>query len=350
MHSWLLLSGLEGHPTLGTDAGPALTLVNTPANRPIQHTTDPPLTFVKAKVARPAMIKVSGGVAAAKEIDMGYRTILVHLDNSRLAHSRVATAAALALQYDAHLVGLAPTGWVLMPAEAAPALGLAAYEAAAMGELRQQAQACVASFEEQVRRLGVASYETRIEEGFAESAMTLSARYCDLTIVSQTDPDTAPLGQSPLMPQDVLMQSGRPLLVLPYAGAWSVAPASRVLVGWNASREAARAMHDALPMLKKATNVEVVVFETPADVDLDHGQLPGADVGLWLARHGVAVNVKHVPAKMAAGEALLSYAADMNAELIVAGGYGHSRFREAVLGGVTRTLLRSSPVPVLMSH
>jgi len=282
---------------------------------------------------------------------MGYKTILVHLDASRLAQPRVAAAAALAMQFDAHLIGLAPTGWLLMPSEAVPGLGLAAYEAAAMRELQEQAQGCVASFEEQVRRLGVTSYEARIEEGFAEEALAaLSARYCDLTVVSQANPEEASLASSPGLPQEVLMQSGRPLLVLPFAGSYEVAPASRVLVGWNASREAARAMHDALPLLKKAAHVEVVVFETPEDLDLRHWQLPGADIGLWLARHGVTVNVRHVPAKVAAGEALLSHAADINAGLIVAGGYGHSRLREAVLGGVTRTLLRSSPVPVLMSH
>jgi len=103
-------------------------------------------------------------------------------------------------------------------------------------------------------------------------------------------------------------------------------------------------------MLKAATHVEVVVFEAPEDVGLQHSEVPGADIGLWLARHGVAVEVQYIPAQVAAGEALLSHAADISADLIVAGGYGHSRFREAVLGGVTRTLLRSSPVPVLLSH
>lgn len=280
---------------------------------------------------------------------MSYRSILVHLDRSRHTGARVAAAAALALQHDAHLIGLAPLGWVLMPSEATPALGLAAYQEAATRELREQAQLCVDSFEQQVARLGVTRHESRIEDGFAESAMARAARYCDLSVVTQVDPDES-TASAALLPQDVLLQSGRPLLVLPYAGERSVAPASRVLVGWNASREAARALHDALPLLKAASHVEVVVFETPEDAGLKHGQLPGADIGLWLARHGVAVEAKYIPAKVGAGEALLSHAADMSADLIVAGGYGHSRLREAVLGGVTRTLLESSPVPVLLSH
>lgn len=281
---------------------------------------------------------------------MGYRSILVHLSTDKLTNGRVATAAALALQYDAHLIGVAPTGWTQMPAMAMPGVDLVAYEATVIEEVRRQARLCAASFEEQVRRLGVTSYESRVEEGDVSGVMALAARYCDLTVVSQTDPDAAPLNSSLLIPQDVLLQSGRPLLVLPYAGTWSIAPAARILVGWNASREATRAIHDALPLMKKANSVEVVVFEPPADVDRAHGQLPGADIALWLARHGVTVNVKHVPVKVAAGEALLSHAADISADLIVTGGYGHSRLREAVLGGVTRTLLNSSPVPVLLSH
>jgi nucleotide-binding universal stress UspA family protein len=236
-----------------------------------------------------------------------------------------------------------------MPSEATPAFGLAAYQDAAMKELREQAQRCVDSFEQQVMRLGIVTCESRIEEGFAEGAVARAARYCDLTVLTQVDPDE-PASAAVLLPQDVLLQSGRPVLVLPYAGDWTLAPAARILVGWNASREAARAMHDALPLLKAASSVEVVVFATPEDVGLDHGQLPGADIGLWLARHGVAVEAKYIPAKVGAGEALLSHAADMSADLIVAGGYGHSRWREAVLGGVTRTLLGSSPIPVLLSH
>lgn len=281
---------------------------------------------------------------------MSFRSILVHLDNGRLAQARVAAAAALAVMHDAHLVGLAPTGWLLLPSELTPATGLAAYQAAAMSELREQARACVESFRAQVERLGVDSHESRIEEGYAGSAMSLAARYCDLTVVSQIDPGDASIVQSPQMPQDVLLASGRPVLVLPHAGESTIAPAGRVLVGWNASREAARAMRDALPLLKTATSVHVAVFEPPSDIESRHGDLPGADIGLWLARHGVTVDVQHIPVRIGAGEALLSHAADVGADLIVAGGYGHSRLRENVLGGVTRTLLRSAPVPVLLSH
>src|SRR5437899_1466488 len=96
--------------------------------------------------------------------------------------------------------------------------------------------------------------------------------------------------------------------------------------------------------------VQVLVFEAPQEVDPRHGDLPGADIGQWLARHGVRVEVARVATTVPVGEAMLSTAADLQADLIVIGGYRHSRFRETMLGGVTRTLLRSSPLPVLMSH
>lgn len=281
---------------------------------------------------------------------MGIRSVLVHLDNGRNARARVAAAAALALEYEAHLIGLAPVGWVAAPADIAGAYGLAAYQTAAMQELKQQAQACASAFRTQVEQMGVLSFEERVQAGYGADSMVLAARYCDLTVVTQADPNEPFSLQSQGIAQDVLMQSGRPLLVLPCHGEITVARVRRALLGWNGSREAARALHDALPLLKRAANVEVAVFTGPGDLASDHGDIPGADIGLWLARHGVRVNVRHVATGATAGEALLLHAGDIGADLIVAGGYGHSRFREAVLGGVTRTLLRGSPVPALLSH
>jgi len=280
---------------------------------------------------------------------MALRTILVHLDVRERAASRVAAAAALALQHEAHLVGVAPTGWVTMPVDVTGTLANEAFDAA-MSLLREQAAQAAQRFEAQASALGVSSYESRVEAADVASSMTLNARYCDLTVVTQVEPGQWVTTQSPLMPQDVLLHSGRPLLVLPYAGDSAMPPAGKALVGWDAGREAAVALKDALPLLQRMRSVEVAVFETPEDVDRRHGDLPGAAIATWLARHGVQVEVVHVPTRMSAGEALLSHAADVQAELIVVGGYGHSRFRETVLGGVTRTLLRSSPVPVLLSH
>lgn len=285
---------------------------------------------------------------------MDLKTLLVHLDDGRNAQARMATAAALAARFEAHLVGVAPTGWAQPVLEEAPllglGLGLVAYQDAALKALRERAEACARAFETQVGGPGQPTHEARVEVGEPADVLATAARYADLCVISQPHPDEPQTQASARIAEAVLLQSGRPLLVLPFAGECAIPSQARVLAAWNGSREAARALHDALPLLRDAASVEVVVFETPLDLEPRHGELPGADIGLWLARHGLNVKVSHVPVKVAAGEALLSHAADMGAQLIVAGGYGHSRLREAVLGGVTRTLMSSSPVPVLLSH
>jgi nucleotide-binding universal stress UspA family protein len=146
----------------------------------------------------------------------------------------------------------------------------------------------------------------------------------------------------------VVMGAGRPVLLIPYAGTFERCGES-VLISWNASREAARAVADALPLLKRAREVNIVSFN-PAEGG-DWGEIPGADIGLWLARHDVRVTVHQCRSKeIDIGNQLLSRAADFGSDLIVMGAYGHSRAYELMLGGVTRTLLRSMTVPVLMSH
>jgi len=281
---------------------------------------------------------------------MEIRSILVHLDLQEQTQGRVAAAAALARRHEAHLVGLAPTGWVMMPADYTGMLGAGEYLEATLGQLREQAEEAVQRFEAQVSAMGLTSYEGRVDTEDITASMTLASRYCDLTVVTQTEPSRWTAAQQAGMPESVLLHSGRPVLVLPYAGPSSLPPECRVLAAWDGGREAARAMHDALPLLRQAKEVEVLVFDAPDRYDPRHGPLPGADIGLWLARHGVTVQVRKIETDIPVGEALLSHAADVDAQLIVAGGYGHSRLRETVLGGVTRTLLRSSPVPVLLSH
>jgi nucleotide-binding universal stress UspA family protein len=281
---------------------------------------------------------------------MALRSILVHLDASTRTPSRVAAAAALAVQHDAHLVGVAPTGWITLTSDWSDGTGVIGYVEAAVQALREQAQAVARQFEQQAAALGVRSIESRVDVGEAAPTLAVHARYCDLTVVTQVEPGRWGGTQSPQLPQEVLMSSGRPLLVLPYAGETPTPLATNVLVGWDASREAARALADALPLLERARSVQVAVFEASQELDIRHGDLPGADIGQWLARHGVRVEVQRIVTGVPVGEALLSHAADLAADLIVVGGYGHSRFRETMLGGVTRTLLRTSPVPVLMSH
>lgn len=150
------------------------------------------------------------------------------------------------------------------------------------------------------------------------------------------------------LPEAVALTTGRPVLVLPFIGAKP--PGKVVLLCWNASREAARAAADALPFLKAAQKVIVLVVNPTTSAE-GHGAEPGADVAAWLARHGVQITVQRDVAPDAdVGGVILSRAADQGADLIVMGIYGHSRMREMVLGGASRTLLASMTVPVFMSH
>lgn len=170
------------------------------------------------------------------------------------------------------------------------------------------------------------------------------ARRFDLTVVAQAGPENA--ANADLIVEAALFQSGRPVIVVPYVHEGG-AEIKRVMVCWDGGRVAARAIGDALPLLVRAKAVDVVMImgeEGKRDI------IPGADMGRHLARHGITVDVKRIVTDGDVQAMLLSYAADISADLIVMGGYGHSRLREFILSGVTRGMLASMTVPCLMSH
>ena len=275
---------------------------------------------------------------------MTYRTIVVHLGADARRRERLALAADLASSCDAHLVGVFAAAELLVPfvlsGNAGPVIET---------ELRRRAELAAEAkreFDAVVAR-HAAKAEWRRAEGSPLAALRLSARYADLVVVGQRDPDLAPgEGMPGYFVEEVVLSAGRPVLVVPYAGRFERIGA-RVLVAWNASREAARALTDALPLLQRAQSVEVVAFEPQS---ADHGAEPGADIALYLARHGVRVNVARQQAGIDVGAQILSRAADSEADLVEMGAYGHSRAREIVLGGATRSLLQAMTVPVLMAH
>jgi nucleotide-binding universal stress UspA family protein len=187
-----------------------------------------------------------------------------------------------------------------------------------------------------------------LAEGATAELVALHARHADLVVLGQADPEDGPPSAAGTVAA-ALFDSGRPVLVVPYAGTF-VTAGRRVLVGWNASREAARAVNDALPLLVGAEVVTVSAVNPRRGLD-GHGDEPGADIALHLARHGVKVDVEHSAApEIEAADILLNRASELSADLLVVGAYGHSRLREMILGGVTRSLLRQMTVPVLMSH
>ncbi|MDQ1832448.1 universal stress protein [Massilia scottii] len=276
-----------------------------------------------------------------------YKTILVHVDaNTRLA-ARVEFAAQLAIANDAHLVGLAPTGLsaFMFPVSAMDA-GMPPI-AFPIEEIRAGAERSLNLFEGRARQLGVKSLEGQLVDEETGTGLCLQARYADLVVVSApVAGDTIPFVR-PDFTEYVLLNCARPVLVLPAAGAVG-AIGKRVTVAWNGSAEAVRAIASALALLQGAAQVDLVVVGKK-QLDL-RGEQPGADIALYLARHGIKVDVTTVHGGDDDGESLLSFAAEKGSDLIVMGAFGHSRFREFVLGGATRTALRSSPIPLWMAH
>ena len=278
---------------------------------------------------------------------MGYRTILVHCDaDPKVAH-RLAIAVELAKRHDAHLVGVHIQEPFEAPAmfDGTSAMGnfYAMFEETATANLA----AAKAAFAKAVKGAEVTT-EWRSEEGYMDSRLAVHARYADLMVLGQRDPGTP--SEVPMdLPETMALSTGRPVLVVPHVGA-PAEPAKTIMLCWNSSRESARAASDALPLLQAASKVIVLCVDARSST-YGHGAEPGADAAAWLARHGVKVTVQRdVAADTDVGSVILSRAADHDVDLIVMGLYGHSRVRELVLGGASRTLLASMTVPVFMSH
>src|SRR5262245_2161336 len=214
-------------------------------------------------------------------------------------------------------------------------------------EADNKARAAVSRFNQAAKRAGLSS-ETRIlRTTIAEAADELGriGRRFDLVVVGQ--PDRANSAPDQVVDESVRFESGRPVIFVPFIQKGGMT-LDHVLICWDGSRAAARAVADALPFLKRSKQVDVlIVSEKPNKTN----EIPGADLGQHLARQGLKVDIKHITAPdIGVAPAILSYAADSDTDMIVMGGYGHSRLREFVLGGVTRGMLDSMTVPVLMSH
>ena len=280
---------------------------------------------------------------------MPLKDLLVVVDHGRSCPARIDLAARLARDFAAHLTGLYVSG---APNVQPAVLAQFPREVREMQArtLREAADRARTLFVEGVERAGPGlTGEWREGEGDVAAVVSLHARYADLAVIGQTDPDEIPLGSARDLPERLILGAGRPVLVVPYAGRFA-AIGERVLLAWNATREATRAANDALPLLQRATHVTVLSVN-PRGGPGGHGEIPGADIALHLARHGVRAEVSSIATdEVAIDDMLLSQAADSGADLIVMGGYGHSRLGELVLGGATRHILRQITVPVFMSH
>ncbi|HEX7649458.1 MAG TPA: universal stress protein [Noviherbaspirillum sp.] len=276
-------------------------------------------------------------------------TFTVHIDSSRHLAHRVHMAAQLAAVSQAHLVGVAST---MMPMPSYMAcVGEAAQAALAeyRNRIHRRIEQNFTTFETVAAGIGFTACEKRLVDDDIGAALCLQGRYSDLLIVGKSDADEAD-DESAILPEFVVMNSGRPVLVCPCSDTHETT-GKRCLVAWDGSLESMRAISGSLFILRAAEKAVLAVFNPRIGWGA-HGEEPGADMALYLARHGVEVEVdcRHVPRKAGIGEALLEHGAEMNADLIVAGAYGHSHLREIFLGGVTQTLLDKMTMPLLMAH
>jgi nucleotide-binding universal stress UspA family protein len=311
------------------------------------------LTWIKALLRSSSIIAAIGTRSGnGEEKPMAYKDLLVVLDEDQRSRDRLVLAAVLAQRYGAHLVGL----YVTVGREPPGRLDYFNSDMPLLGPLyrdveekiRADAERTRLLFEEIVGRQSL-SAEWRMASGNPAALAAMHGRYADLIVLGQLDPeDPRALVIRPL-PEEVALLVGRPILVVPYAGTFEQI-GQRVLVAWDASREATRAVNDAMPLLAGASSVIVISVDSQESRD-GHGEVPGADIALHLARHGVTAQVERTAsAGIGVGNTLLSRACDLEADLLVMGAYGHSRVRELLLGGATRTVLVSMTLPVLMAH
>lgn len=287
---------------------------------------------------------------------MSYKTILVHVDETNRTKERIRIAANIACTQEAHLVGIGMTGTSHFIYQNARVTHSNPNLSIHLEYLRKMAEQAMAQFEPAMHEYNVHSYEERLIDDEASSGFCLHARYSDLLVIGQNDPDHFSPAIMDDFAEEIVLNSSRPVLIIPYVGNFPEV-GKRVLISWDASKEATRAITYALPLLRKAEIVQVAIFNANKNAEL-HGEEPGADIALYLARHGIKVEVSQHQtgldpvshSKLDVGNGLLSLANDFSSDLLIMGAYGHSRFRETILGGVTRTVLETMTLPVLMAH
>jgi nucleotide-binding universal stress UspA family protein len=279
------------------------------------------------------------------------KTILAHLSDAKRAPQVLAAAARLAAVFDAHLVGLH-----VVPA---PYVPIAPY-GDATGEiieiesraLEAQAEAIVSLFNGSDAGRGGRSEMRRIEAhlGPVADIVTLHARTADLAVLAQPEPGIRFDYRPTDIAEDVMIGSGRPVLLVPERGADGIV-GGRVVIAWNGSREASRAVFDALPVLVRAREVRVITIETVRPPGGERGE-EARDIAAALVRQGVkAVTATALVRRNASiADEIMARVKELGGDLLVMGGYGHARLREAIFGGATIDVLARMAVPVLMSH
>ena len=255
-------------------------------------------------------------------------------------------AVSVAAALEAHLTGVAFIYDPVVPISGAGYIPAEVIETQ-RDDNESAAEAAIKSFTAATNQAGISadSMMTSASLSGAGDRFAHMARRFDLAIVGQAQPEISSLEQ--IIGETTLFESGRPMIMVPYIQKASF-KTDNVMVCWDGSRTAARAVADAIPVIRNSGRVEIVIVASERG---KQDEIEGVDIGQHLARHGLKVDVHRISGgNIDVGDALLSHAADSGADLMVMGGYGHSRWREFVLGGVTRSIFESMTVPVLLSH
>lgn len=274
------------------------------------------------------------------------KDLVVNLGGSTTPDTTADYAISVAKAYNAHIVGVAFVYEPVIPGSLLGGIPTDLIEVQ-REENAKAAKTAVAHFEAAARTAGV-SIETRLLDASVAGASDLFgriARRFDIAVVGQAQREQGVSEE--LLIEGALFGSGRPVVVVPEIQKQGL-KLDNVMICWDGSRPAARAIGDSIPLLARAKSIEVVVVTGERDKS---GEITGTNMKRHLARHGIEADIKRIAiGDVDVQTAILAHAADSAADFIVMGGYGHSRLREFILGGVTRSILKSMPVPVLMSH
>jgi nucleotide-binding universal stress UspA family protein len=278
---------------------------------------------------------------------MGYKTILVNFNDNRRAERLLEPALFLARRYNAHVIGLHVSPGISGPPIPQPG-GKEVIEIA-FGRERKESDAIAAIFSRMTANQPfVSEWRAVTVPLFELSAVVMDyARCADLIVAGQADPDWE-FSQVLDFPERLAIESGRPVLVVPYAGHFPEI-GRHAVIAWKPGRESARAVFDALPLLKSAEKVEILEVREGRPDSLP--PMPDTSIAAALGRHGIKPVQRGTYAPdISAGDEILSRLADENADLLVMGAYGHTRMREFIFGGVTRHIARHMTAPTLWSH
>lgn len=278
-----------------------------------------------------------------------YKTIVVHVSPVSGMPATFAQAAALARDHGAHLVGTAVSGWLELNTLMATGAPMAVMPTPDPELLRQEARSRLDAFERQCFEADVDSFESRLLDTSAVEALILESRYCDLLVAGTQDvADYGVLAPSRL-PGRLVTQCVRPVLLVPPTLRQPQAKFDKIMIAWNGSPGASRALAFALPLVQRASQVTIAVAN-PESERIDMGAEPGADLAAYLARHHRNVKVLGLDTVQETGSALCELARQQHVDLLVAGAYGHSRMHDWVLGSTTASLIEQCPVPLLMTQ